>query len=699
MASPVPTQPEAVQRARAWLERERAQDSLRDQELEKLAAAYDGYIWDLAGSDLYGNSAMTRLTADLKDEALKGGDPDSFRYSEVSINLIRPLTDDWVSLMGVMPSLSVPARKKGDPSSQAQADLRERILRSIWADSNMVIQSMEDAHYRTLFGSTAAIVLPDPGEKRVRIRLTSPYHCHARYKLNGTSLHHLAWDYEEDTELLAESYPDLKRYLKGERVAGRIKFPENLKVTEWNDENTRLFMVQDTWFPGLPLVEHGWGLVPGSVIPNLVGTGSIWSRSDSQQVVHISQLISELMSMNYDAVFQKVYDEPVVFGEKPITQFAAGPFEITQVHDKDGRMELMHGNLQLPDVQASLTNLERFARLMGGWPSVLSSELDSSYISGKAFSAAQGPVAARAAIKQIISAVHYQRLNSFALMLYDILFPHQEITMWNLDGALASSVFPNAAKGAASEVTFKPSRDIAGQYENIIQYLPAGTDRYRQTIENLQLLEARILSRQYLQDMIPGVDVGALEEQIKRAFLEDAELQAQAQSIVTKAQVQQQLEGMAQAGVMQQGAEQPAPTGGEEAPAVPPERVTLSRNMGSGALRREALGPGAQGPGPAPRPRSRVTLAEARSVFRQVRRIRGEVYLGGAIVTTGYTDGPIEVWLTDPNDGAAIISQTPYGAQKRLMIHRLPKGEVPDEAVVNVTPPAEEAGETEEVTA
>ncbi len=64
----------------------------------------------------------------------------------------------------------------------------------------------------------------------------------------------------------------------------------------------------------------------------------------------------------------------------------------------------------------------------------MSSELDSSIISGKAFTAAQGPVAARAALKAHRHGEYMQRVNSFALMLYDKLYPNEEIEILRVTG-------------------------------------------------------------------------------------------------------------------------------------------------------------------------------------------------------------------------------------------------------------------------
>ena len=89
-------------------------------------------------------------------------------------------------------------------------------------------------------------------------------------------------------------------------------------------------------------------------------------------------------------------------------------------------------------------------------------------------------------------------------------------------------------------------------------------------------------------------------------------------------------------------------------------------------------------PPPGAKP-GRVTLREAQQIFRSVRNLRGEVYLAGAIVTTGYTDGPVEVYISEPQDKGTLIRGTPYGKAGKLLFHNFPLPQ--DERVSNVTPP------------
>jgi len=167
--------PEPVLKARRWLKKERTDDDLRDNEIEKLAAAYDGWIWSLT-QGVYGNKQITPTLQDLDKQETD----DQFRYAEVAINLVKPMVEDWKSVMGILPSIKCPPARPGDTVSQRRADKREKIIEGIWTDSNMTEQFLDGAHYRTLYGAEVVYALPEPEEKRVRIRVASPYRCHAR---------------------------------------------------------------------------------------------------------------------------------------------------------------------------------------------------------------------------------------------------------------------------------------------------------------------------------------------------------------------------------------------------------------------------------------------------------------------------------------------------------------------------------------
>jgi hypothetical protein len=225
----------------------------------------------------------------------------------------------------------------------------------------MPVHFMEGAHYQTLYGCQIHQCVPEPDEKRVRIRVHSPYKAHAALGLDGINLHYLAFDWEEDTDLLMEEYPGLKRIIEKEDGS----YPDTMTVTEWNDKDYRLFLVDGKYVDDLPLVKHGWGFVPAVIIPNIIGTGSIWSRSDAQQAVYMSQIFSEVISMQHDALFQQVHDQILAFADKPITQMAVGPYQITQF-ERDAKVQLLHQGMNLPDVGTSLSVLERLIRLQGG---------------------------------------------------------------------------------------------------------------------------------------------------------------------------------------------------------------------------------------------------------------------------------------------------------------------------------------------
>ena len=660
--------PEAVKKAQRWLAKTASDDQNRNAEYEKLAAAYDGFLFDLEQGSM--NKRDSIITRTLKDSDTSGGT--EMMFYEIPANMIRPLTEDWKSVIGVLPSVYVPPAKSGDQASSMAANKREKILEAIDADSAMPLHFMEGAHYQTLYGCQIHQCVPDPEAKRVRKRVLSPYRAHASMALDGINLHYLACDWEEDTDLLIDEYPALARRLKKKDGS----YPETCMVTEWNDKEYRLFLIDGQYFDDLPLVKHDWGFVPAVIIPNVIGTGSIWSRSDAQQAVYMSQIYSEVISMQHDALFQQVHDQILAFADKPITQMAVGPYQITQF-ERDAKVQMLHQGINLPDVSASLAVLERLIRLQGGWPEVMSSEMDSSYISGKAFSAAQGPVAARAALKHILMAECMQRVNAFALMLYDKLVPNEEIEILRVTGGVATNIFPKAGRDGAEFISFVPSRDINGHYENLLTFSPTGTDRYRQSIEWLQYAEAGVISLNFIRENTQGIDPRAMEAEVAREFMEKAERGVRAQQMAMESQMQMQAQAMASQAPA--GVESGAPMAAGAPSGAPPEQVAPP---GPAMPQQEA--PEQAPPPPGAKP-GRVTLREAQQIFRSVRNLRGEVYLAGAIVTTGYTDGPVEVYISEPQDKGTLIRGTPYGKAGKLLFHNFPLPQ--DERVSNVTPP------------
>ena len=164
-----------MKKAQRRLAKTAADDQNRDAEYEKLAAAYDGFLFDLEQGDMKRRDSI--ITRTLKDSD-NSADTEMMFY-EIPANMIRPLTEDWKSVIGVLPSVYVPPAKSGDQAASMAANKREKILESIDADSAMSIRFMEGAHYQTLYGCQIHQCVPDPEKKsaspkRVHLPLTWP---------------------------------------------------------------------------------------------------------------------------------------------------------------------------------------------------------------------------------------------------------------------------------------------------------------------------------------------------------------------------------------------------------------------------------------------------------------------------------------------------------------------------------------------
>jgi hypothetical protein len=510
---------------------------------------------------------------------------------------------------------------------------------------------------------------------RVFMDVRSPYRTYVRHANLRGDLMYMAWEYEEETETLLEEHPQAEEIIARMANAshdGRNVRPRSVTVSEWYDTDCRLKLINGEWTEGLPYVEHKWGFVPGRVVPNITGVG-IWGASEAQQMVHLAQLYSELLSMMQDGMFRSLYDPIVIFDDIPIKKIDVGQNQAIQLSSKAHTGTLRQG-VKMPEATENLGVLERLMRLATNWPLVMSSEMNSDIVSGKAFVAAQGPVAARAATKQILNAKGIEATTSFALKLYEKCFPRKEVNLLAVPDLARISSIPNAGRMASEFVSFVPKRDINGRYTVICTYPPAGTDRYRQTVEHLQMVEAELLSKETVRQFNPAIDSVAEKSRIEQEFMDRARRQAEASGIMFRAQAQAQMEVMMQqqqaAMMAQMGAQGPAPAG----PAGPPAPEEGGSPLGIVAEGRGGPMMGAGGGAGTPPPEvggRRATLNQVQAEFLRANPIRGRVFLMGAIVVNGFVDGQIEVGLTDMIDKGTLVSQTVYGQQNRLLFHKV----------------------------
>jgi hypothetical protein len=620
--------------------------------------------------------------------------------TELSANLVRPQTEDWKSVLAILPSVGVPPTVPGLEESKRQADKLEKIIYAIWADSMLDVQMIAGSHYMTLMGSQVVYSCPVPSEDRIRIKIKAPYRCCAKYKLDSLDLHHLAWDTDEDTEMILDMYPSLADKI-AEKKGGRIiSMPETVTYTEWNDENYRFFLVNDKWVEELPTVQHNWGFVPGAIIPNVIGTGSIWGRSDAQQVVHLSQVLSEVISMEVDGLFERIYDDVFIFDDNPIRQIANGPREWTQL-SKDAHVQLLRAGMASNDISNMKGTLERLIRLIGGWPEVMSSEIDSAIPTGKAITALQGPVAARAAVKHIVTARGLERVNAFTLQLYEKMFGNETINLVALRNGVRTSIFGAAGRVGSEHIEFVPKRDINGKYDNILTFSPTGSDDYRRSIKLLQYREAGIISKDTIRQLEPGLDPEAEEAKIEREAMQDADragrAQFAAQLAIIKAQAQVQAEAAMQQQQQQQAVGQPALQQVGQVVPMAAGQAPAAIVSGPQGIPGQGRVPSAQNPQPSAQARmaranpNRITIQQLREQLSRVKGIKGRVFAGGQIAKMGWTESQVEIWLSNMQDKGPIFQQTDIGARNKFLVHKLTEGGLPNDGVIEVTPVKEVA--------
>jgi hypothetical protein len=274
-----------------------------------------------------------------------------------------------------------------------------------------------------------------------------------------------------------------------------------------------------------------------------------------------------------------------------------------------------------------------------------------------------------------------ERVTGYALRLYEHHFPDEEIKLMTIPGAVRTSVVSD--RGAiGNQVSFIPSRDIAGNYQVVINFPPGGADQYRATIEQLQLLEAGVISVETVRQNRAGINPKAERMRTERETREKAGLQAEVATMMAQAQLALRQQIQPQAGGPPQGGQGGPPQG------APPQEQAQGPMPNVEPAAPAQAGPQAPTPGGTDQGWPRVTRQEVRNELAQVHPIRGVVFLTGALARLGWTTGLIEIGLTDMVDKATITQKTAYGKQGRLLFSQVPADTVAGPGTVNVTPTA-----------
>lgn len=600
--------------------------------------------------------------------------------SKLKANMLQSTVDAYQSLLAFPPDIRVPP-VSAEEKDLKHADKVEQVLYAHWTANGMPQKLVAAGHWLSKLGSAVFSVLPDFEQRRVRMELLFPDYfipVPGRYPLSYDAAFYA---YRADRAEVTTTAP------------GDTPQDDEVEIVQYWDRDVMYKWVDSKFAGGWT---HELGEVPIRSVANILVPEKIEGNSDIEQAIGLNEYLNALFSYEAD-ILSFIANLPVVL--------KSDSTDADEIRSKWGAGALIGikrddelAFLQTPNLPASLETQQNRTR---GYLQdtthmsdlMLTGRVNQSIATGSALARMAQPTMTIVAARQVVLGAELATLNRLSLMMYERFFPTEEIQLW---GQRNGDMFTIKFKG----------RDLKGYYENAIIWQPDRLNAQARDVALLQKEGRGIVSKRYVREMTGVENPTQMEEEIQREKLLEAQIQAQAQIILAQAQAQaQQIMLGAQAapggapgapGELQPPGQ---PSQGNMPEQVVKQAVQLANGAGSGkempagpfsANPTPVVGqPAAAGQGaPAPAAAAQggpVTSTQVAQAVARIAKLRGRVWLVGAIATQGNSTGTIDLAINQGVDKKTLIDALPqwYGRLRFSKVTGQPSGQA-----IEITPAA-----------
>lgn len=627
-------------------------------------------------------------------------------------NLVRPIVDTHRTLINQLPTIEVPPPVLGEEMAALKADKEEKILYAWWDTIGMKRKHGEASFNLALNWNTVFQATWDDERDIPDLIVRSPGETYPVMKRSGNEVAYTFFRWEEDTDTLAERYPQAKDLLTRKRLGQ--SFTHNIEVVEYVNHEERLLILGGDVRSLLPKEggKHKLGKCPVVIVSAVYVPGVPFPPGPIDQAVGMVDHLNRFQTKLSEAIEETLFGWHDLIGEGAKEEVVnTGPGAVNRYDDPNFRHDYTQPNPPPSEAFGHVDLVQRYVRNLANWPESASGQMQGSIVTGKAITRLQGTMHAQAAETQANLGDGLSRMNAIALQMMETYRPNKRFELYATE-SLTMTSSPSRKRNFG--VSFIPAEDIRGYYQNSLHYSPFGSDMNASLQIGMQLVNERIRPRSWLSNLLPGESDGEgyqaeIEEEDRRRMQLEVDMQVEAQERILQAQLRQQqqlaaLQQQAQGGTGATGApaqaigNAPQPQGGlpptaspggemignamlmpsgrpqvmgmgepltgEEGFPIPYTPLTpfgpaLTELAGSGthgaAANEAALSGRGVAPGEQPGPDS-ITLEEAMQILGGVPKLKGQVFLLEDITERGFTEGRVVVGLTNMIDKATITN-------------------------------------------
>lgn len=434
----------------------------------------------------------------------------------VTANIVDNMARDFAAKLSPLPAFTCSAASSLSDTARKFADKRTKIANHYVKASKLKAQMPDAADNYNSYGMVVFSVEPDMecGHPMIRVEDSTTVYPVWDRNMKTTAAAKIFFLYK--SQLIAQ-YPHVEPILKAK--PGALYDGEKVRVIKWVDKKECLTYLPDLGNEVLetyanPLDDCTFVCVPR---PSGMGTWGNYIKGQYDDLIWPQVARNEFQILALEAA-DKAVRAPIVV-PPDVTDVTFGPDAVMQTQNPQGVSRL---KVDVPPASFQAMEWLRQDMQLGGM-SAQGQNVQASVITGAGIDALNEGYSTQLA--------QAQEMMSFALeQVIDLCFDIDE------------KVWPNKKKtirgedaGVPYEVTYTPSKDIAGDHSIDIQYgFLAGLDANRSLIFILQAFGAGLISQDYAMRNLPAhfnisEETKKIElERVRKAILEGAMASAQA---------------------------------------------------------------------------------------------------------------------------------------------------------------------------
>jgi len=417
-------------------------------------------------------------------------------------NFIDIAARDVAEVLAPLPSFNcVPSNTTSD-RARTFADKKTMIVNNIVENSRLQTQMYTGADWYITYGFLPIVVEPDYEERLPRIRVENPLGAYPEFDRYGRCVAY-AKRYMKTIAELALEFPEYETQIVG-RNPDMVDYNSLMEMIRYEDKDQIVLFLPTR----KNLVLRRTKNPMGELMVRIARRPGIDDepRGQFDDVLWVQLARAQFATLAVQAAERSV-QAPLALPDD-VDEFAFGPDAIIRSQRPD---LIRRVGLDLPTAAfTEQTILEREIRLGSRFPEGRTGNIDASIITGQGVQALMGGFDTQIKTGQTVLADAFQDVLGVALKMDEVLFDDEKTVR-------------GTHQGAPYEITYKPGKDIKGDYHVQVRYgLMSGLDPSRALIFSLQALQAGLVSRDFVMRELPwSMNVGLETQQVDVERLRD----------------------------------------------------------------------------------------------------------------------------------------------------------------------------------